>query len=133
MSLHAGPDQDVAAADEGEIGLGGGVAVAEGGEQGGVETTDAGQILRVHAVALGVVFVDQAQLAGVRHVDLMTAVLEQARDPGRVGAGLEDQTRRGHAREAPLQGCRRGAQAGLLDELAIRIDRAQLRVVIAQV
>ena len=129
----ASPHQDIAAADQGQIGLGIGVAVAKGGEQSRVQAPDTGQVLGVHPVALGIVLVDEAQLAGVGHVDLVVAVLKQTADPGGVGTGFQHHAYRRHAGKAAAEGQRCGSQPGFLKDLAARIEDADLRVLVSQV
>ena len=66
---------------------------------------------------LGVVGVDQAQLAGVGHDHLVPELREETAHPGRVGAGLEHDAKRDDAGEPAAQRLRPGGDACLLDEL----------------
>jgi len=79
--LSAGANQAVASADDRQVGLGLRAAMVDGGEQLGVEPSQSGQVFGVGAIALAGVAVDQAQLAGVGHQDLVAQPGQQCADP----------------------------------------------------
>ena len=53
-----------------------------------VHSCQAGQVLGVYLVGLALVGVDEPQLAGIGHQDLVAALLEHPARPGRVGSRL---------------------------------------------
>src|SRR5829696_5657835 len=61
-------------------------------EQLRVQSCQASQVLGVYLIGLLLVSVDESQLTGVGHQNLVTALLEQPTNPRRVSPGLD-----GHA------------------------------------
>ena len=82
-------DGDLSAAHDGQGSLGVFATMLDREEQGSVQTGDAGQLLRVETIVLGVGAGDEAHLAGVGHDDLVATLGEQPREPRGLSTHLE--------------------------------------------
>src|SRR5215217_6909194 len=103
-------------------------------EQTSIEACQAGEVLGIEPVVLAALGVDEPELAGVGHQDLVAAPSQQAADPGRVRARLERHAHRLDADETPLEGLRGRGDAGLLDDLAgLGVQQAQVAVTVSYV
>src|SRR5215210_8560683 len=99
-----------------------------------VKTRQASQILGIDLVGLTLVGIDEPQLAGIGHKDLVATLLQHPACPRRVGTGLDCYTHgllRGEASSESLGG---GAQPTFLDHLAtVLVDEAEVGVLVSEV
>jgi hypothetical protein len=103
-------------------------------EQTSIEACQAGEVLGIEPVVLAALGVDEPELAGVGHQDLVGASSQHAADPGRVRARLERHAHRLDADETPLEGLRGRGDAGLFDDLAgLGVQQAQVAVAVSYV
>jgi hypothetical protein len=70
------------------VGLGAFTPVPEWVQQLRIKACQASQILGVDLIRFAFVGVDESQLAGIGHQDLVGAPFEQTANPGRVGSCL---------------------------------------------
>jgi hypothetical protein len=100
----------------------------------GIGPGKTGQLLGIELVGLTLVGVDQPCLAGVGHQHLVTALLEQAAHPGRVGSDLYGDLELPFGVEAPPESLRGGAQPALFYDLAASgVDEAEVAVFVAEI
>lgn len=131
--LGAGSHQAVASAQDRQIGLGPGTAVMDGGEQLRVEPGQPGQVFGIGSIVLARVLVDQAQLPGVRDKDLMPEMGQERADPTGVGPDLHGHPAGRKGSEPALQRTGGGGNAALFDHLAVRIEEAEIGLLVAQI
>jgi hypothetical protein len=128
------PDQRLARADDRQVGLRGLSSMLDRREQTSIEACQAGEVLGIEPVVLAALGVDEPELAGVGHQDLVGASSQHAADPGRVRARLERHAHRLDADETPLEGLRGRGDAGLFDDLAgLGVQQAQVAVAVSYV
>jgi hypothetical protein len=103
-------------------------------EQLRVHSCQASQVLGVYLICLTLVSVDQSQLTGVGHQYLVSALLEQPTNPGRVSSGLDGHAHRplrGEASPQSFGGC---THPTLLDHLAaVGVQETQIAVFVAEI
>jgi hypothetical protein len=73
--LRAATDQRLARSDDGQVSLGPFTPVLERIEQPGIQACQASQILGVDLICFAFVGVDEPQLPGIGHQDLVTTLL----------------------------------------------------------
>jgi hypothetical protein len=111
--------QNLPGADDGHVSLALLASVLEWVQELRVHSSQASQVLGIDLVSLALVGVDEPQLPGIGHKDLVAALLEHPARPGRVGSGLDGYAhRRPLRRKAPLEGLGGGAQPAFLHDLA---------------
>src|ERR1700690_1144882 len=84
-----GADQGAAGMDQVKVALPLRAAVTDGRQQTRIVRGEPRQLLGIVAVVLGLAGGDGADLAGVSYQNLMTKLLQQPADPGRVSAALQ--------------------------------------------
>src|SRR5215218_4651198 len=104
-------------------------------EQFRVHSSQASQVLGIYFICLAFVGIDEPQLAGIGHQDLVTTLLQEPANPGRVGSRFYGDAHRrllgGEASSEGLWGC---AQPALLHHLAAPcVDEAQVGVFVAEI
>src|SRR3712207_5439012 len=109
--LGPGADQGVTRADERQVRLGRLTPVPQRSEQLRVQPRQAGEVLCVELAILFSLAVDEPELPGVCHQDLVAQTLEETADPRGVGTGLDGYLHPVTSREVPLE--RLGARAHL--------------------
>src|SRR5215216_6345002 len=103
-------------------------------EQLRVHSCQASQVLGVYLIGLLLVSVDESQLTGVGHQDLVTALLEQPTNPRRVSPGLDGHAHRPLRSKASLQSFGGGSHPTLLDHLAaVGVQKTQIAVFVAEI
>jgi hypothetical protein len=118
--------QSLPRVDDGHVGLGVLAPVRNRVEQLGIEARQAGEVLGIDLVGLLLVCVDEPQLAGDGHQDLVAALLEYPARPRRVGSRLDCDAHGALGGEAPSEGLGAGTQPTLLEHLAaLLVDEAQ--------
>ncbi len=99
-----------------------------------IKTCQASQILGIDLISLAFVGIDEPQLPGIGHQNLVTTLLEYPACPGRVGTSLDCDAQwllGGEASSEGLGGC---AQPTFLHNLAaVLVDEAQVGVFVAEV
>jgi hypothetical protein len=117
--LRAAIYQRLAGTDDGHMSLRVFAAVLEWIEQLRVHSCQASQILGVDLIRFTLVSVDEPQLPGVGHQDLVATLLQYPARPRRVGSGLYGYAhRRLFGGEASPKGLGASAQPTLLYNLA---------------
>ncbi len=104
-------------------------------EQLRVQSCQASQVLGVYLIGLLLVSVDESQLTGVGHQNLVTALLEQPTNPRRVSSGLDGYAQRWPLRsKASPQSFGGGAHPTLLDHLAtVGVQKTEMAVFVAEI
>jgi hypothetical protein len=115
--------QRIAGPQLGEIGLGLDPAVADRLEQRRVEPPEPSQGLGIDPITLAVTAIDPPELARIGDQHLVPEALEQATDPGRVGADLEDDPSAGQRGAMTLERRGRGAEPLRGADLPSAIER----------
>src|SRR5215212_8614542 len=87
--LRAAPDQRLTRADQGHVSLALPAPVLERVQELRVNSCQASEVLSVYLVGLALIGIDEPQLAGVGHQDLMSTLFEHPACPGRVGSSLD--------------------------------------------
>jgi hypothetical protein len=116
-----------------QVGLGLRASVVDGGEEPRVQPGQPGQVLGIGSIVLAGVVVDQAELAGVGHQDLVAKAGKESADPTRVGAHLDGDAASWDAGELARQGGLGGGEARFFDQLAVLVQDDQMGVAISQI
>jgi hypothetical protein len=99
-----------------------------------VQSCQASQVLGVYLIGLLLVSVDESQLTGVGHQNLVTALLQQPTNPRRVSPGLDGHAHRPLRSEASPQSFGGGSHPTLLDHLAaVGVQETQIAVFVAEI
>src|SRR3954464_1843615 len=99
-----------------------------------IQTGEASQLAGIKLVGFALGAVDEPRLARISYQHLMSTLLEQSANPGRVSPCLNSDAQRLLGVEAASEGLRGSAQPTLLDHLtALCVDEAQVAVLVAQI
>jgi hypothetical protein len=99
-----------------------------------IQTCQASQVLGVYFICLALVGVDEPQLARICHEDLVTTLLQEPANPGRMGSRFYGDAQSLLGGEASFQGFGGGTQPAFLHNLAtLLVDEAQIAVLVAEI
>ncbi|HLC05484.1 MAG TPA: hypothetical protein VJK02_20800 [Anaerolineales bacterium] len=90
-----------------------------------------GQVLGIASIVLAGVVVDQAELTGVGHQDLVAEAGKESADPTRVGAHLDGDLACWDAGKPARRGGLGGGEAGLFDLIAALLQDNQMGAAIS--
>ena len=131
--LRSGSDQRIPRSQKCQVRLTDRTSMTNRPEEVGIQTRQTSQPLRVNPIALAVIFVNRAELAGVGNQDLMTALLEQPRNPRRVGPYLQGNPQRGTTCQPSTDGFCGGHHPTFLIDLSPAVKDTKVAKPIADV
>jgi pimeloyl-ACP methyl ester carboxylesterase len=129
----AGADQRVARAHLAQRDLRVGAPMVDGPEELWIDAAQAREQLGVDAIGFGIVLRDELHAPRVGDNRLVAGGLEDATEPGRMGATLDHDARQRHHATPPRDCLRRRCDSAIFNASALGVDGIEVRVPVANV